>query len=91
METKLSVADLERDGEAALERVRGGGRVVVERDGEPVAVLAPPAPADPKPVTSWRELAELLHHLPPLDDGFAADLAAIRAEQPLACFPEWPD
>jgi antitoxin (DNA-binding transcriptional repressor) of toxin-antitoxin stability system len=91
METRLSVAELERDVEGALERVRDGGRVVVERDGAPIAVIEPPTSPVSTSVTSWRELAERLRDVPSPDDEFAADLEAIRAAQQPAPMPEWPD
>lgn len=88
METTLSVEDLERDVAAALARVRDGGRVVVERDGEPIAVLVP---ASPRPDLAWAGLASLLQSLPWPDPEFANDLKAIHAAQGVAEFPEWPD
>ncbi len=88
METKLSVAELERDVEAALECVRGGGRVVVERNGEALAVIVSPAPA---PELTWGEFVALIQKAPQPDAGFADDLEAIQAEQGLVELPEWPD
>lgn len=88
METTLSVAELESDLADALERVRGGARVVVERDGRAIAVIVPP---EPKPGITLAELAAALAHLPPLDDDFAADVRAARATLGPAEIPEWPD
>jgi len=88
VETTLSVAELEHDVGAALERVRGGERVVVERDGEPIAMIVPPPPrAD----LTWGEFVALLEAAPRPDPGFADDLADVQANQGLAEFPEWPD
>ncbi len=78
METKLSVAELEQDVEAALERVRGGGRVVVERDGEPVAVILPLVPERD---LTWAEFVVLMQGAPRPDAGYADDLEAVQAEQ----------
>lgn len=88
METTLTVAELERNLKAALERVRDGARVVVERDGQAIAVIGPPEPTSG---ITWRELAEALRDVPPLDDEFAKDIAAIRAAQQPVRIPEWPD
>jgi len=88
METTLSVAELESDLADALERVRGGARVVVEQDGRAIAVIVPPAP---KPGITWRELAEALRDIPPVDEDFAKDIAEIRAAQQPVRVPEWPD
>lgn len=88
MGTKLSVTELATDIAGALERVRRGERLAIERNGQVVAVIIPP---DPIPGVTWRALAAALRDVPPLDDEFAADIAAIRAAQPPAGFPEWPD
>ena len=88
METKLSVAELEADLADALDRVRGGERVVVERDGQAIAVIVPP---EPKPGITLAELAAALADLPPLDDDFAADIEAARAFLKPAEIPERPD
>ena len=91
METTLSIAELEHDLAAALERVRGGERVVVVRDGEPIAVIAPPPNPAARPIGTWRELAERLRTVPPPDGEFAADLEEIQATQPPMQIIEWSD
>ena len=89
METKISDAELAERLADVLDRVRGGGeRFVVERDGETVAILAPPAPT---PGITWGEFVALLRDLPRPDDGFADDLEEIQAAQGVATMPEWPD
>ncbi len=87
METTLTEAELEAGLRDALERVRGGERVVVERDGQAIAVIGPP----PKPGITWAELVDALRDVPPLDDDFAQDIADIRATQRPMRVPEWPD
>lgn len=88
MVTKVSVTELATALTDTRERVRRGERVAVERDGLVVAVIVPP---DPAPTITWRVLAEALRDVPPLDDEFADDLAAIRAAQQPARVPEWPN
>ncbi len=89
MENKISDADLVEHLAAVLDRVRGGGeRFVVERDGEPVAVLAPP---ELEPGMTWGELVALVARLPRLDEDFAADIEAARAILRPVEVPEWPD
>jgi prevent-host-death family protein len=62
-------------------------RFVVERNGEPVAVLAPPGPVRRVMLhDALRALGEL--EFP--GDGFADDLEAARTSQGTAGFPEWP-
>ena len=42
MDATLTVRDLETGLAEVLDRVRGGERFVIERDGEVIATLAPP-------------------------------------------------
>lgn len=88
METKLNESELEMGLRSVLDRVRGGERIVVERDGDAIAVIASP---EPKPGITLPALAAALAHLPPLDDDFAADVEAARAFLGPAEIPEWPD
>jgi prevent-host-death family protein len=60
-----------------LDRVRcRGGRLVVGRNGEPVAVLAPAGPAAPPAPPTLRELVARLDDLALPGEGYAADLEA---------------
>ncbi len=88
METTLTEAELEVGLREALERVRGGERVVIKRDGEPIATLVPTTP--PRGVT-LREIIDRVGDLKMPGDGFADDLEAIHAAQGRARIPEWPD
>ena len=88
METKLSPVDLANDLSDILERVRGRGeRFAIERDGETVAVLAPP----PRMGITIEELIARVGDLKMPGDGFADDLEEIQASQGIATSPEWPD
>lgn len=86
MERKLTMMELETGLAEVLARVRGGERFVVERDGEAVAVLSPPAP-----VFTWGDFVVLLRTAPRPDPDFADDLEAIQAAQGVAEVFEWPD
>ena len=48
----VTIQDLQRDPSALLDRVEAGERLVVSRDGRPVAELRPVAPAlrGPRPI-----------------------------------------
>lgn len=85
---RFSVFDLASRLMDALERVRGGEEIVIERDGEVIATIGPPR-ADSG--ATLRDLAIELARLPPLDDEFEADVAAVRANQRPAKTLEWPD
>ncbi|MCL5264268.1 MAG: hypothetical protein M1343_03590 [Chloroflexi bacterium] len=60
--------------------------MTIERNGEPVAVLAPSGLI--KGIT-LREVANRLGNVPPPDDGFADDLEAVQASQPRTEAPTW--
>jgi hypothetical protein len=71
-----------------LTRVHDRGEsFLIERDGAPIATLAPPP--EPTGVT-WRQFATLYGNLPRPDDGFADDLEAIHSAQAPIEPPEWP-
>jgi hypothetical protein len=59
---------------------------VVERDGEPVAILSPTMKH--KSVTLG-DLAGRLSGIPLPDSGFSDDVESIQAPQPQAREPEW--
>jgi antitoxin (DNA-binding transcriptional repressor) of toxin-antitoxin stability system len=89
MPTTVTVAELVTNLDDVLDRIKESGeRFVVERDGEPIAVLTPP---NPKPGITGRDLIARLGNLAMPGDGFADDLEAIQAAQQPASAPEWPD
>lgn len=89
MDATLSVKDLETSLTEVLDRVRGGERFVIERDGEVIATLTPPPP---KPGRTWGEFLALVRSAPRPDPDFTDDLEAIQAAQPpMPDPPAWPD
>lgn len=86
--TTITDAELKDDLSDVLSRVRyRGEQFRIERDGEPVAVLAP---ANPPTRFTVNDFIALLTRLPRPDDAFADDLEAIHAAQGNAEAPEWP-
>jgi len=78
-----------------LDTVRqNGDRYVVERDGEPVATIAPPNGArdGASDGVTWGEFVTTLAALPRPDAAFADDLEAIHVALNQAPFepPAWP-
>ena len=67
---RVTVRDLRNHGGEVLDRVAAGERMVVTRDGRPVAVLAPL----PRPQLSSAALLERWRHVP------AIDAAALRSD-----------
>jgi antitoxin (DNA-binding transcriptional repressor) of toxin-antitoxin stability system len=65
--------------------VAAGEEVEVTRSGAPVAVIAPPKTQ----LVSAERFRELIATAPPLDDAFAADVRAARAEVEPPADP-WP-
>lgn len=88
METKISPTELAKRLTDILERVRGGERIVVERDGEPIATITS---SIGRPGITARELVARVGDLGMPGDGFADDLEAIQAAQRPVSSPEWPD
>jgi prevent-host-death family protein len=88
MERRITATELARGLSDILNRVRyRGEEFVIERNGQPVAVLSPPAG------TRWptmSALAEALRGIPLPGDGFADDLEAIQASQQPPELPPWP-
>jgi prevent-host-death family protein len=71
MNPKVSVRELRNEGGAVLDRVVGGERLTVTRDGHPVAELRPVHSA---PLRA-QALLERWRRLPPVDpDALRADL-----------------
>jgi antitoxin (DNA-binding transcriptional repressor) of toxin-antitoxin stability system len=90
METKLNESELETDLRDVLDQVRGGARVVVERDGTAIAMIVPPPAEVPRGITG-RELAARLGDLRMPGDGFADDIESARAALLPAAPPARPD
>lgn len=88
MESTVTEADLAARLTDVLDRVHGGERFVVKRDGQVMAVLHPP---HPQPGITPEELVARIGDLPMPGDGFADDLEAIQAAQRPATLPQWPD
>ena len=88
MERTITATDLAKNLSDVLSRVRyRGERFVIERNGEPVALLEP---AGARPGITLRELATQLSGFALPGDGFADDLEAIQASQQPVEPPEWP-
>lgn len=90
MDTKLSERDFARALSEVLNRVRDGERFVVERDGERLAILTPPA-AGPALGISGSELVARIGDLKMPGDGFADDIEAARARLRPASVHSWHD
>ncbi len=87
METTITATELSRSLSDILSRVRYKGETfIVERNGVPVATLAPPVSA--KHMT-WGEFLEMWKTLPRPDDQFANDLERIQASQPMIGPSPW--
>ncbi len=70
----VSVRDLRNHGGDVLDRVAAGERMVVTRDGRPIAVLAPLS----RPQLSSSALLERWRHVPTVDaDALRSDLDAV--------------
>lgn len=84
----ISEADLARDLDGVLEKVRAGAEVVVEKDHMPVAVIKPPHARS-------RKVSDILAALDPnstatVDADFARDVeAAIAWHREPADPPKW--
>ena len=87
MASTISDTDLAKNLSDILNRIHAEGeQFIIERDGEPVATLAPLGVTAP---ITMRELAAQLRHLPPPGEGFADDLELVQRSQPLADDPAW--
>ncbi|MBI2917081.1 MAG: type II toxin-antitoxin system Phd/YefM family antitoxin [Chloroflexi bacterium] len=88
METKITATELAKSLSDILNRVRyRGERFLVERNGEPVAILEPARPAQG---ITLGELLDRLPHMPWPDEDFADDLEAIQQSQGKVPPPSWP-
>ncbi len=88
MESRITATDLSKSLSDFLNRVcYRGERFIIERNGMPVATLAPPGPV---PGITLRELVVRLGSLHPPGEGFAEDLEAIQASQLEITPSVWP-
>ena len=79
MDTTITATELSKSLSDILSRVKyKGERFIIQRNGEPVAVLEPAAPVLGTPL---REIVTRLKGLRMPGEGFADDLEAIQAEQ----------
>lgn len=87
METKITATELAKGLSDVLNRVRyRGERFLVERGGEPVALLEP---TEGVPGITLRGLVDRLRDIPLADEGFADDLEEIQSSQPSVGDFEW--
>ncbi|HEV3231007.1 MAG TPA: type II toxin-antitoxin system prevent-host-death family antitoxin [Candidatus Dormibacteraeota bacterium] len=79
MARHLTATEASRGFAHLLDEVeRRGEEFVIERHGRPVAVVAPTGP----PPITWGDALARLREGPQPDSDFAADLEAIRREEP---------
>ncbi|HEY7031287.1 MAG TPA: hypothetical protein VH482_08180 [Thermomicrobiales bacterium] len=88
METTITATELARSLTDILDRVREHNeRFVVQRNGEPIATIAPP---EPMRGVMLHDALRKLGDLKMPGDGFADDLEEIQANQTRSEFPDWP-
>jgi prevent-host-death family protein len=88
LERTITATELAKNLSDVLSRVRyRGERFVIERNGEPVALLEP---AGAQRGITLGELIAQIGDLWPPGDGFSDDLEAIQASQQPVEPPEWP-
>ncbi len=89
MDSTITEDELTRHLGETIDRVRTHGeRFTIERDGEPVAVLAPAPTAKQFTVADFLALWERIPHP---DEDFADDVEAVQAAQTIAEPSAWPD
>ena len=87
VETRITATELAKSLSDVLNRVHyRQERFLIERSGQPVAVLGPPAPAAGM---TWRQFVALLQEVPPAGEDFADDLEAVQSSQASAGNPPW--
>lgn len=74
---RLTATEAARSFSDVLNRVAAGEEFEIVRNGAPVARITP----CPSRFVSAERLNALLERLPPVDDRFADDIRAIRAEE----------
>jgi hypothetical protein len=77
---KLTEAALAERLDEVMDRASQGEVFAIERDGEVIALIRPPA-SSAQPGITWGEFVAKYRDLPRPDDRFADDLEAILAEQ----------
>jgi hypothetical protein len=81
----MTEAELARDVQAVLAKLREGDEVIVEQDHRAVAVIKAPRPGPDRLLSECIALAkaheEALGYAPTLDDDFARDLEEIIASR----------
>jgi antitoxin (DNA-binding transcriptional repressor) of toxin-antitoxin stability system len=91
-QVRMTEAEVVRDIQAVLERVRQGAEVVVEHDHQPVAVLRPAVPRHPT-ISECITLAEQRErergYAVTLDPDFAADVEEIVRNRKPWNPPSW--
>jgi len=88
MATKITATELGRNLSDVLNRVHYRGEAFeIERNGRTVALLQP---ADEKPNSTSRTLAEIMRGYSPADPSFADDLEEIQRSQGPIEIREWP-
>jgi prevent-host-death family protein len=75
---RLTATDVARNFSDVVSRVAAGEEIEITRNGAIVAVLGPPKAR----LLSPERFRELMENTPKIDDRFAADLRAIRADIP---------
>lgn len=87
--THLTERELAERLTEVLDRVASGERIVIERDGTEIVVLAPAAPS--KTYWTWGDLVHFLKYEASFDDEFARVVREVRESQGPARAAEWPD
>ena len=88
MPTKVTATELARNLSDVLSRVRyQGEEFLIERNGEPIATLAP---LPQRPRMTLAEAVEALNQLGWPDEDFANDLEEIHNSQGEVQFRDWP-
>lgn len=87
--TRLTERELAEHVSAVLDRVAGGERIVIERDGKEIVVLEPVPPA--KEYWTWGDFVHFLKYEAAWDEEFVKNVRAVRESQPEIRIPEWPE
>jgi antitoxin (DNA-binding transcriptional repressor) of toxin-antitoxin stability system len=84
---RLTATEVARNFSAIVNRVGTGETVEIVRNGVVVAELRPPSTHAAISADGWREL---MTTLPPIDEGFAADVERAREDLPEPPADAWP-